>query len=347
MAKPIASSGLQQLKQDIKAKTPKPCYIFWGEETYLMHYYCEQLQKKLIDPMTEAFNYHKLNQENFSMEALVSSVENLPMMAERTMVQVEELDFFKLPEGDKEKLAGLLSDLPDYCCLVFTFETVAYKPDKRQKKLWEAIEKNVQTVEFARQSQKDLIAWVSRHFLSNKKSISSDLCAYLIEITGGTMTALSGEIDKISAFCPGDEITKSCIDAVTEPVLDAVVFQMTDAMGAGNFALALEKLQTLLKMQQEPIVILGAVSSQLRRISAARVLIDSGKGAEELMKLTGLKDYPARKTMSMAGRFSANFCAKAAALCVETDYKLKTSFDDGERLLELLVLQLAQEVRHG
>ena len=34
-------------------------------------------------------------------------------------------------------------------------------------------------------------------------------------------------------------------------------------------------------------------------------------------------------------------------MCVDTDYKLKTSFDDGERLLELLILQLAQEVRHG
>ena len=32
---------------------------------------------------------------------------------------------------------------------------------------------------------------------------------------------------------------------------------------------------------------------------------------------------------------------------METDYKMKTSFDDQERLLELLILELAQEARNG
>jgi len=32
---------------------------------------------------------------------------------------------------------------------------------------------------------------------------------------------------------------------------------------------------------------------------------------------------------------------------LETDYKMKTSFDDNERLLELLILQLAREARNG
>jgi len=36
----------------------------------------------------------------------------------------------------------------------------------------------------------------------------------------------------------------------------------------------------------------------------------------------------------------------ALPLCAETDYLLKTSFDEPERLLELLVLRLAQEAGH-
>ena len=36
---------------------------------------------------------------------------------------------------------------------------------------------------------------------------------------------------------------------------------------------------------------------------------------------------------------------KAAELVLETDYRMKTSFDDPERLLEMLILQLAQEAR--
>ena len=79
-------------------------------------------------------------------------------------------------------------------------------------------------------------------------------------------------------------------------------------------------------------------------ISAPRRSADP---ASELMKLCGMGDYPARKTMEAARRFSPEFCRKAAELVLETDYKMKTSFDDADRLLELLLLQLAQEARRG
>ena len=51
--------------------------------------------------------------------------------------------------------------------------------------------------------------------------------------------------------------------------------------------------------------------------------------------------------MDAARRFSPEFCAKAAELVMETDYRMKTSFDDADRLLEMLILQLAQEARRG
>lgn len=75
------------------------------------------------------------------------------------------------------------------------------------------------------------------------------------------MTSLLGEIEKICAYSAADTICKADIDAVTEPVLDAVVFQMTDLLSAGRYDEALLKLQQLLKMQQEPLAILGAVGS--------------------------------------------------------------------------------------
>ena len=42
----------------------------------------------------------------------------------------------------------------------------------------------------------------------------------------------------------------------------------------------------------------------------------------------------------------SRFCEKAVLLCRDTDHKLKTSYDTEERLLELLLLQLAEEARH-
>lgn len=348
MARQTTSAApLQALKQAIQEGSPKPCYIFWGEETYLLQHYLELLRKKLIDPVTEEFNYHRFSSETFSMDALTDSVENLPMMADRSMVRVDDVDLFKLAEKERERLIALLSDLPSYCCVVFAYGASEYKPDRRQKKLYGAVSQFAAVVEFPKQSQRDLTAWIIRHFKSTGKTISPALCTYLIEVTGGTMSALAGEIGKIAAFAPGPEIRKSDVDAVTEPVLDAVVFQMTDALGAGNYEAALRKLQELYRMQQEPIAILGAVGAHMRRISAARILLDEGKGVDDLIRICGLKDYAAKKTMSAARKFPSRFCRRAAGWILETDSKMKTSFDEPERLLELCLLQLAQEAEHG
>lgn len=346
--KPSQGNALQELKTALKNKELGRLYFFHGEETFLLNHYLVQMKKQLLDPLTESFNFHRLNNETFGIRDFADAVENLPMMAENTFVQVDDIDLFKMNEGDRTKMTEILADIPDYCTVVFTYLTAQWKPDKRLKKLWEAVDENGTVVEFAKQDQRDLIAWVTRHFLARQKRISTDLCAYLIEITGGTMTALSGEIDKICAYSGADEIRKTDIDAVTEPVLDAVVFQMTDLLSAGRYDQALAKLQQLLKMQQEPLAILGAVGGHFRRISTARTLLDHGQNASQLQKLCApMPDFATRKIMDAARRFRPEFCRKAARLVMETDYRMKTSFDDSERLLELLILQLAQEAGNG
>ena len=73
--------------------------------------------------------------------------------------------------------------------------------------------------------------------------------------------------------------------------------------------------------------------------------MDNGKPYAELMKLYSIGDYPARKTMSAAGKFTATFLEKVASLVMETDNAMKTSLDSQERLLEILVLQIAQEAQ--
>ena len=342
-----SNSGISELKMAIKQRSLGRLYFFHGEETFLLHHYLEQIKKLLLDPLTESFNYHRLNNESFELRAFADAVENLPMMAESTLVQVDDVDIFKLNESDREKVAEIIRDIPDYCTVIFTYITATWKPDRRLKKLWDAVDSSGLIVEFAKQDQKDLIAWVTRHFAANNKKITTNLCAYLIDITGGTMTALNSEIDKLCAYSGAEEIKKSDIDAVTEPVLDAVVFQMTDFLSAGHYDQAIQKLQQLLKMQQEPLAILGAVGGHFRRISAARTLLDNGRSTFDLQKLCGIPDYPARKTMDAARRCTPKFCRLAAQLVLETDYRMKTSFDEQERLLELLILRLAQEARNA
>ena len=337
------TNALQELKTAIKAKKPERLYFFYGEEMFLLRYYLEQVKKLLIDELTESFNFHRFTNETFAMQDFVDAVENLPMMAEYTMVQVDDIDIFKLAEAERNKIIEIISDIPEYCTVVFTYETVTWKPDKRLKVLYEAVTANGQAVEFAKQDQRELITWIGRHFAALNKRITPELCAYLIDITDGTMTSLRSEISKIASYSGAEDICRADIDAVTEPVPDAVAFQMASDISNGKYDSAMVKLQQLLKMQEEPLTILGTIGSHFRRIGTARTLLDNGRNSSELMKLYSITDYAARKTMESARRFSPVFCKRATELILETDRKIKTSFDTPQRLLELLILQLAQE----
>lgn len=345
--KQTQDTALRDLKAALKEKKPEHLYIFHGEEAFLRHYYLNQLQKLLIQGPAADFNFHRLNEETMSLDAFQNAVEAIPMMAEFSMVQVDDVDLFSMPEASRNQMIAILGDLPEYCHVVFHYETVPYKPDRRLKKLTAVLEEKGCVVEFKKQQETDLISWIARHFKARGKTIAPQLCRHLILLTGGTMTALQGEIEKISAYARQEEITRSDIDAVVEPVLEAHVFHMTDAMAGGNYEKAMQTLQTLLRIQEEPIKLLAAIGAQFRKIHAAKLLLADKQNAQALKKLYAMGDYPAQKTMEFARRFPARACASAVRLCAETDYQIKTSYDDAARLLELLLIRIAQEVRLG
>lgn len=344
--------GLSLLKQDMKSGQFGRLYLFWGEEHYLRDHYLRELKKKLLDGPAEDFNYHRFTQENMNLQALADAVEAMPMMAEHSLVQVDDCDLSKLDEGSRDTLMAILSDIPEYCVVVFVFDTVEFKLDRRYKKLAEAIDKGL-SVEFARQSQRELNAWIRRHFRSHEKDIADRQCEYLTFITGGTMTAIGAEISKIAAYASGPTITEQDINAVVIPVLDAEIFDITDAIAIGDYEKALLKLRTLMQMQEEPIVVLSAIGSSLRRLLYARACMAEGKGeatlSEMLKNATGKTphSFVVQKTMTTARQVSDRFCEKAMELCMEADSKLKGYSGDNQRTLELLLLALAQEARRG
>ena len=97
-----AGNPLQILKNAIKSKELGRLYIFHGEETFLQNYYLQRLKDALVDELTESFNFHKYNAENFTLQSFVDSVEGFPMMSEHTLVVVDDVDLFKLPDGERD-----------------------------------------------------------------------------------------------------------------------------------------------------------------------------------------------------------------------------------------------------
>ena len=337
-----ANEAFQKLKNDLSAGAPGCAYIFYGEESYLREYYLGELRKKLVPAGFEEFNYHRMEGKDLTVQSLSEMAEAMPMMAERTLIVVTDFDIFKLNEEQREKMVAFLEDIPPYCCVVFVYDTVAYKPNKTMKKLCKSVGDHVEAVEFRPADNSDLVAWIARRFRAMGKDIDRQTAEYLIFTCGGLMTGLVPEITKIGTYAKGKTITQKDIDAVADPVLSAEVFKLSDAVLQGNYDLAASILGDLLKMQTEPIMILAALGSQLRRIYTARMAIDSGKDKYWLMELWEMKsDYPAKLLMAAAKRTTADWCADAVKMCQVLDRRMKSEKGiDAVGELKLLLVRL-------
>ena len=346
-AKPKENAAFQKLKADISAGTPGCVYIFYGEEAYLREYYLGERRKKLIPAGFEEFNYHRLEGRELTVQALAEMAEAMPMMTERTLIQVSDFDIFKLNEDQRERLIAFLEDVPPYCCVVFSYDTLEYKPNRTMKKLCKALSDRAETVEFRQADSSDLTAWIARRFRALGKEIDRQTAEYLIFLCGPLMTGLVPEIAKVGAYAKGKTVTQKDIDAVADPVLSAEVFKLSDAVLAGSYDQAARILGDLLKMQTEPILILGMLGAQLRRIYTARLALDSGKDKYWLMSLWGYKsDYPVRMLLSAAKKATAQWCAGAVKECQVLDRRMKSEKGiDSAGELKLLLVRLGAQRR--
>ena len=338
-------AGYVKLKKDLAEGEIGPAYLFHGEESYLREYYLSQLRVRLVPAGVEAFNFHRLEGRGLTAQALTEAVEAMPMMAERTMVQVTDWDLFKLAEEQRKPLIALLEDLPYYCCLVFVYEHLEYKPVKTYKKLCAALEKSVQVVKFEEQDQREILKWISRRFKAAGRSIDAETAEHLIFTCGSLMNGLIPEIGKIAAYARGERITKADIDAVAAPVLEAQVFEMTGALSKGDFDRAAEVLGTLLKLQEEPFLILAMIGREVRRLYTARTALDSHRDKFWLMERWNMRsDYAARLLLENARRVDRRWCERAVRRCCELDMRIKSvNGVDGAEELKLLLMELAQE----
>ena len=332
--------GLVQLKQDLKVGKPGRCYLFYGPEDYLREHYLDTLRKKLLTEGMETFNHHRFAGKDLDVQALSEAVEAFPMMSERTLVEVWDCDLYK-NEQRREALLTLLSDLPDWVCLVFVYDQTEYKSGGNTK-LGKLMKKVAVTVQFQPQTQSDLNAWIRRRFKSYGKDMGNDLAEYMSFLCGGLMTSLAGEIDKVAFYASGSSITRADIDAVVDPVLDARVFEMTDAITQGNFKRSAQVLSDLFLMNTEPIMILAVLGRQVRQLWSARLMLENRRGQNELAALWEMKSpWQARRLMDSCRRFDLPWCRRAVVLCAQADLEMKSTGLNSRELLTDLLLKLA------
>ncbi len=336
--------ALQSLKKDLAAGNVGNLYVFYGEEGYLKRYYLNQLRELCGGPFVD-FNIQQLEGEQLTAQALSDAVDSIPMGGEKKLVIVRDYKLMQ-PSGElKELLPRLLAQLPEYLCLVFYFDAMEFKPDKRLN-LWKLLEAHGQVVEFAQSSAASLIPWVKRHFFELGKTIDTAECEYLLFLCGASMENLLTEIAKIAAGTAEEHIDRGDIDALASRVLEATVFELTDCIIEGQYSKGLLILRDLFDRKQEPVAILAAITKQLQRLYGAKLAAGGRRSENEVAQMLGFKSaYPARRLLQSARRCSLDYLRWVQQACLETDLALKSNLPDAQRSVELLLLRFAEAAR--
>ena len=328
------------LSRALRENGPERLYLLWGEEDYLRESFFAQVKEACLSGGADDFNYHRLSGEDFDVRAFSQAVDAMPFLGGHTLVEVRGFDPNSVKEEAAERLAAVLSDIPDYCtvCLLLP---IGASPDGRLSFV-KTLKKLGNAIEFTPQSQSLLASWIRRHFEALGKSISQQNCEKLIFTAGELMTRLVPEIEKLAAGAPGDEITSADIDRLVQRIPEASVFEMTDRLAERNYDAAAALLAELLQSGEHPIMLLALIGGQMRKLYVARVALDEKKDRNFVMTACNLKmPFMAEKLLRSAPGFSAAQLAYAVALCAECDYRMKSSSEDDEELLKELLLRIA------
>lgn len=328
--------------RDLKENGPGRLYLLWGAEDYLRESYFDEIKKLCLDGGGADFNHHRLSGASLDMQKLSESVDAIPFMGERTLIEVRDFDVNSIKDEQVDRLKNIVSDIPEYSTVVFLLPT-GYEPDGRLTAI-KTLKKLGNAIEFTTQPQSLLINWITRRFAALGKSIGKEGCEKLIFTSGELMTRLIPEIEKIAACAKSDAVTVKDIEKVAQRIPEASVFEMTDRLAQKNFNAAAELMAELLQSGEHPIKILAMIGFQMRRLFTAKVALDKGLGKDFVMEACGINHpFFAEKLLKSASGFSLDKLKTAVELCAESDYRMKSSSEDDEDILKELLLRIAVE----
>ena len=323
----------------LRQEGPRNLYLIWGPEDYLSEQFYGEIKKQCLTNEADDFSYRKLNERDFSVQALTEAIDSVPFLSERSLVEVRGLDLNKLPES--EAVIKAVSDIPEYCTVVFICDST-FEPDKRLK-FYKSFFKTGVEIHTTAQTGEALIKWIVKRFSAQDKRIELNAAQRLITVSGDLMNRLIPEINKIAAFTKGERVTIEDVNAVAHHIPEAVVFDMTECMARGEYNSAMALLGELLAdKNNEPMMILAIVGSQMRQLYVCRVAIDGNLGKDYVMKTCSIKyEFVATKLMNSARRFTTSQLRRAVELCAETDYAMKSSKTEPVELLKECVMRIA------
>lgn len=218
------------------------------------------------------------------------------------------------------------------------------KPGKREQKLITACEKLGYCALVAKPGRTALQGMLRGWAQEIGASFAPGAESLLIDRCGEDQFLLRNEVEKLAALADYETITPDMIRKLGTVTLDADTFDMVKLVTSGQTAKALQKLRVLLALQNDPILIAGALIGNYLDIYRAFIARKSRRQMAELAKdfgYSGKWNYRLGNAEKAAARFDRRQIEKSLNILQQLDLDLKRSKLDNDLLLQKALCELA------
>lgn len=337
-----------ELKNSIKNNSFSPVYYFYGKNITAVEQTVKLLVSKLVAKGNEAYNLHSYEGKNISLNQLSDSCEALPVFAEYVCCTVCDLNAESLNADELKLLTALISDISPTTVLIFYNTSIDITdgkkyPTPKNKKITDAVTKYGTVCCFANKTPSELAKDIAARLSKSSCTITKQNAVYLAELCLCNTMILKNELDKLSAFATGQEITLDIINLVCPRQIEAAAFNIAKAITRLDRKLTMNLLKDLIDIHTEPISILYAVTSNMLDLYRARTAINSGKTVQDV------KDdfnYPKNVQFRVdnafrdVSRMSVAHLRECMKILAETDTAMKSLKTDKQILLEEAMIKM-------
>jgi DNA polymerase III subunit delta len=193
----------------------------------------------------------------------------------------------------------------------------------RSATLANLVEKRGQVLDYNVPKPNNLHRWVAGEFKRLDINADGDAARALVEIVGDDTMALSNEIVKVGAWAGGAPIGREDVERLAAPARESAAWALTDAWGARDLPALLEACELALERNKEPFLLAVNLASHVGRVRAAQALAEEGLGARDVAARLMIKEFPARKALQHAERYSRGELDAALVRLADLDAAIK------------------------
>ena len=339
----------EDLRNHLRRREIAPVYLLFGAESYLR----DLAAKTIADFVFGDASVRDFNETEFSLnqpenlQYALGSAEQMPMIAPRRVIRIVDVKVSSSGKKDtlKEEYEDILLKYLKRPAETSVVIFVADEIDKRRRMSRLLIENSV-AVEFAALDDDSLKKWTRDKLAESNATADERALRHLVALVGNDVRRLTNEIEKlVTASMPEKIITFELVESLVPNSRELTNFVLTDQLIAKNKTKALEILKKILDDGAEPLMLLGLISYNFRRLFMAKELMKQGAETREVVNIMKLHPKYHEDFLSTARRSDEKNLMRIIQKLAQTDLAIKTSVGgggtSGSRLqIEMLVCEL-------